>query len=124
MAMLRVHLLLVLVIVICVLHTELNNNQIECSVRLPQRKLIQFCKERGVAVMGYRPLGAPGRAIELSKTELWQVIMGNNYNMAQIASKYNKTTAQVILRYIVSYLHTTCQDVNEYRHELIWSNCV
>lgn len=76
--------------------------QIECSVRLPQRELIQFCKERGVEVIGYRPLGAPGRKIELTKTEQWQIVLNNNYNMVQIANKYNKTTAQIILRYVVS----------------------
>ncbi|KAG8259870.1 hypothetical protein J6590_004996 [Homalodisca vitripennis] len=75
-------------------------NQIECSVRLPQTQLIQFCKERDVAVMGYRPLGAPGRAIELTPEERRQVIL-ENHRLTSIGERYNKTVAQVCLRYTV-----------------------
>ncbi|XP_046671327.1 aldo-keto reductase family 1 member B1-like isoform X2 [Homalodisca vitripennis] len=75
-------------------------NQIECSVRLPQTQLIQFCKERDVAVMGYRPLGAPGRAIELTPEERRQVVL-ENHRLTSIGERYNKTVAQVCLRYTV-----------------------
>ncbi|XP_054276164.1 aldo-keto reductase family 1 member B1-like [Macrosteles quadrilineatus] len=76
-------------------------NQIETNVRLVQEEILQFCKARDIVVMGYRPLGAPGRKIELTPEEEWQVVIESNHNLIEIGKKYKKTPAQVCLRYLV-----------------------
>jgi len=72
-------------------------NQIELHPYLTQNRLVQFCQSENVHVTAYSPLGA-GSYVELggakpSDSVLEQKIVG------QIAKKYKKTTAQVILRW-------------------------
>src|SRR5690625_7251703 len=52
-------------------------NQIECHPRLQQDALINFCKERDIAVTAWGPLGR-GRLLP-------------DDHLAQLAKKYNKT---------------------------------
>ncbi|XP_055377209.1 aldo-keto reductase family 1 member B1-like [Condylostylus longicornis] len=69
------------------------HNQIECHPALNQKKLIKFCKERDIIVTAYCPLGRPDPA---KKTP--------NYifddKVKEIGEKYNKTAAQIVLRYL------------------------
>lgn len=60
-------------------------NQIECHPYLQQNELITFCKQRDIVVTSWSPLG---RGIVL-KDEL----------IKRLALKYNKTAAQIILRW-------------------------
>uniref|UniRef100_A0A0K8TRW6 Putative aldo/keto reductase family n=1 Tax=Tabanus bromius TaxID=304241 RepID=A0A0K8TRW6_TABBR len=70
------------------------HNQVECHPALNQKKLIKFCKDRDIVVTAYCPLGRPNPA---KKTP--------NYifddKVKAIGNKYNKTAAQVVLRYLV-----------------------
>lgn len=72
-------------------------NQIECCPTLNQRKLIQFCKERDVVVVAYCPFR------HLVSTDLLQKLPNflQHLNVLDIAEKYNKTPAQIVLRYLV-----------------------
>lgn len=63
------------------------SNQIECSYLINQKPLTAFCKERQVVVVAYSPLGRMKQTSE---------------QIAQLAAKYNKTTAQIRLRYLVT----------------------
>jgi len=69
-------------------------NQVECSPALNQKKLTQFCKERGMTLTAYSPLGRPKPAektpefIFSAKTQA-------------IADKYKKSAAQIVLRFLV-----------------------
>lgn len=65
------------------------SNQIECSPILNQKELTAFCKERSVAIVAYCPLAA-------------QQVLRERDDVKQIAAKYNKTTTQIGLRYLVS----------------------
>ena len=74
-------------------------NQVEVHVNFNQKKLIEFCANLKVAVTAFSPLGSPGhdtpfqpagREIGLKAPEI-----------TEIAKKYNKTNAQVALRYLV-----------------------
>lgn len=62
-------------------------NQVECSGIINQRKLTAFCKERDVVIIAYCPLARKK--------------LDNRQEIGKIAAKYNKTPAQILLRYLV-----------------------
>lgn len=70
-------------------------NQIECHPNKNQRPTIEYCSARGIAVTAYSPLGRPHEAAG-------KQIAINDPNVQLIAARYNKSPAQVILRYTVS----------------------
>lgn len=69
-------------------------NEVECSPGLDQTKLIQFCRDHGIAVLAYSPLGQHNA--ETKKPDYLY-----DAKLAGIANKYGKTPAQVALRYTV-----------------------
>lgn len=72
--------------------------QIELHPNLNQKKLLKFCKDRSIEVMAYSPFGSPTRPWAKPGDP---VLSFDDPKLLQIAQKYNKTTAQVILRYII-----------------------
>lgn len=71
-------------------------NQVECNPNINQKKLIKFCKELNIVVVAYCPLRMPIN----DNPDLPKAAMSDD-NIKAIAEKYNKSTAQVILRYLV-----------------------
>lgn len=69
-------------------------NQVECHPNLNQRKLIDFSKARNITVTAYSPLGRP-------HTTTGQKLAISNPKVLELAQKYRKTPAQIILRYTV-----------------------
>lgn len=63
------------------------SNQVECSPMVNQKQLTAFCREREVVVVAYCPLAR--QQIRLRD------------EIKQIATKHNKSTAQICLRYLV-----------------------
>lgn len=70
------------------------NNQVECSVQLNQKKLINFCRKQNIVVSSYCPLARPVPA-EKKPAFLF------DDKIVAIGKKYGKTPAQVSLRYLV-----------------------
>lgn len=64
-------------------------NQVECSPSLNQKKLNAFLKERDIVLTAYSPL-AKGKAP-----------FNDDARVATISKKYNKSVAQIALRYLV-----------------------
>lgn len=78
-------------------------NQVECSPTINQRKLTKYCKERNIVVTGFCPLGHPN---VYARTPAYMF----DDRVKRIAEKYNKTTAQIGLRYLVS---DNANDINQ-----------
>lgn len=68
-------------------------NQVEMHPVWQQRKLIEFCKAKGIIVTAYSPLGAVGKIYGSN-----QVL--ENETLKEIAKAHGKTVAQVSLRWI------------------------
>ncbi|CAI9113262.1 OLC1v1013835C1 [Oldenlandia corymbosa var. corymbosa] len=68
-------------------------NQVEMNVNWQQRKLVPFCKAKGIHVCAWSPLGASGT--------IWgsNAVLENQV-LKDIAASRNKTIAQVALRWI------------------------
>ncbi|EMD49067.1 aldose reductase [Entamoeba histolytica HM-3:IMSS] len=69
-------------------------NQVELNVYLQQNKLREVCKSYNIVVEAYRPIGGKP-ANESDKNCLDDEVV------VSLAKKYNKTTAQICLRWLV-----------------------
>ncbi|KAF7270400.1 hypothetical protein GWI33_016634 [Rhynchophorus ferrugineus] len=72
-------------------------NQVECNPNLNQKKLNAFCKERGVVLVGFCPLG---RSEYVGRPGFPEPTIFDP-KVAEIGKKYNKSPAQVVLNYLV-----------------------
>ncbi|XP_018375713.1 PREDICTED: aldose reductase-like [Trachymyrmex cornetzi] len=73
-------------------------NQVECHPNLNQRKLKDFCADHDIAVTAYSPFGSPNWP--WTKPGDPKVVL-DAPEIVNIGAKYDKTSAQVILRYLV-----------------------
>ncbi|KAJ3308125.1 hypothetical protein HDU76_004114, partial [Blyttiomyces sp. JEL0837] len=65
-------------------------NQIELHPYLPQHELVEFCKQNGILVTAYSPLGTGGEPSLLADPTI-----------TEIAKKNNKTVAQVLISWAI-----------------------
>ena len=61
---------------------------------------VEFCKEKGITVTAYSPLGSRGFVRLLGKGDQLPDLMKNT-SVLRVASKHNKSAAQVALKYII-----------------------
>lgn len=69
-------------------------NQVECHPNFNQRKLNTFSRARNITITAYAPLGRPQAANG-------QQLAIKDPKVLQMAKRYRKTPAQIILRYTV-----------------------
>ena len=76
-------------------------NQVECHPYLNQTKLIEFCKQHGILLTGYSPLGSPGVFGEIAPGP--KPLLKND-TVLDIAKRNNKSPAQILLRWQVIFI--------------------
>lgn len=69
-------------------------NQVECSPLCNQKKLTAFCKEHGVVMVGFSPLS------QTDPIKSKHPFLAND-ELRAIAERNNKSSAQIVLRYLV-----------------------
>lgn len=62
-------------------------NQIELHPYLPQYELQEYCKQHGIQVESWSPIGGSGGTLLSNKV------------LVELAKRYNKSTAQIVLRW-------------------------
>lgn len=71
--------------------------QVECHPSLPQRDLAAWCATKGIALVGYSPLGSPGRPARWVKED--QPIPLEAPAVLAAAASMGLTPAQVLIRF-------------------------
>jgi aldehyde reductase len=75
-----------------------SNLQVECHPYLNQSKLLAYCKEKGIVMTGYSPLGSPDRP--WAKPDDPKLL--DNEKLIALGKKYNKSPAQIVLKWLVT----------------------
>ncbi|KAL7289710.1 hypothetical protein TKK_0016432 [Trichogramma kaykai] len=70
------------------------NNQVEVTLNLNQKPLLEVCKKLNVTVTGFSPLGRPGNRHGIKN--LW-----DEPEIQELAKKYNKSCANIACRFLL-----------------------
>lgn len=71
-------------------------NQVECHPYLSQQKLLDYCKQNHIVLNAHCPLGSPGSCAKPGQPAILKDPI-----VAEIAIKYNKSPAQILIRFLI-----------------------
>jgi alcohol dehydrogenase (NADP+) len=80
--------------------------QVECHPYLSQNNLIEFCRKQGIWITAYSPFAGTDSIATIHKVERPEPL--KDPTIKELADKYGKTPAQIILRYLVSLKEEDC----------------
>lgn len=75
-------------------------NQVELHPVLQQQNLFNYCKEEGIFLTGYSPLGSPDRAPQLKVDDEPNLL--NDPTIQAVADKHKVSTAQVLIQWAIA----------------------
>jgi len=75
-------------------------NQIEMHPFLPQKKLVEFCKNNNILLTAYSPLGSQDRSKAIKKADEPSLL--NDPEIATLAMKYNVTAGQLLIAFSIN----------------------
>ncbi|XP_014489230.1 PREDICTED: alcohol dehydrogenase [NADP(+)]-like [Dinoponera quadriceps] len=78
----------------------ISNLQIELHVYFQQKDLVKFCQKNNITVTAYSPLGSRGLVKQLGRTDTVPDLL-DNHIVLEMAEKYKKTPAQILLKHII-----------------------
>lgn len=84
-------------------------NQIEQHPSLPQQEIVDFCKEKGIHITAYSPLGSTGSPM-LSSAPVIEVARKRDVTPASVLLSYHRISALLTL---MEQLTNTCQLLGE-----------
>ncbi|XP_052871754.1 aldo-keto reductase family 1 member B1-like [Anopheles cruzii] len=76
-------------------------NQIECHPFLHQSALTAYCRQQGITITAYSPLGSPARPWVKDDDP----VLMDDPVVQRVAKKHSKTAAQILIRYQVQLGH-------------------
>ncbi|XP_012054509.1 PREDICTED: alcohol dehydrogenase [NADP(+)] A [Atta cephalotes] len=92
-----------------------SNLQIELHVHFQQNELVKFCQNHDISVTAYAPLGSRGFVEKIGKGDTVPDSL-KNITVLEIAKKYEKTPAQILLKHIIQKgIATVPKSVNPLR---------
>lgn len=74
-------------------------NQVELHPYLQQRELVDYCRDHGIVVTAYSPLGSPDRPPALRRDD--EPVLLEDPVVAEIAGRIDATPAQVLIRWAI-----------------------
>lgn len=78
----------------------ISNLQIELHMYFQQKELVKFCQKNDISVTAYAPLGSRGFVEKIGKGDAVPNLL-QNLIVLEIAKKYKKTPAQILLKHII-----------------------
>ncbi|XP_041123900.1 aldo-keto reductase family 1 member B1 isoform X2 [Polyodon spathula] len=76
-------------------------NQVELHPYLTQTDLVKFCQSKSIALTAYSPFGSPGRPPQIHMGDKDPEKLLQDPVVATIATKHQRSSAQILLRYHV-----------------------
>jgi len=73
-------------------------HQIELHAYESMADMVKFCKDNGIQITAYSPLGNPGRPANLQKG---QHVLMEDAVVKDVAAKHGKTAAQVLIKWVI-----------------------
>lgn len=75
-------------------------NQVELHPYLQQKELLTFCREQGILLTAYAPLGSGDRPKMMKKTD--EPVLLNNAVIAEVAKKHQASPGQVLIAWALA----------------------